>query len=51
MKKIIVIVSLIVLASCKTSKTHCDAYGELEYDIHKIDIDSQKKYTSVCTLK
>jgi len=51
MKKIIVIVSLIVLASCKTSKTHCDAYGELEYDIHKVELESQKKYSSVSALK
>jgi hypothetical protein len=51
MKKIIVIVSLIVLASCKTSKTHCDAYGELEYDIHKAELESQKKYSSDSALK
>ena len=44
-------VLMIVLCSCKTTKTHCDAYGEVEYDIHKSNVESQKKYSSVCTIK
>ena len=30
MKKISLIIGLIVLTSCKTSKTNCDAYGSYE---------------------
>lgn len=50
MKKIILLV-LLIATGCKSTKTHCDAYGEVEYDIHKVEQESQKKYTSVCTLK
>lgn len=42
---------LLVTLSCKSSKAPCDAYGEVEYDIHKSNVESQKKYSSVCTIK
>lgn len=51
MKKMLMLIPFLGLLSCKSAKTHCDAYGEVEYDIHKIELESQKKYTSVCTLK
>lgn len=50
MKKIILLV-LLITTGCKTTKTPCDAYSEVEYDIHKIQLESQKKYSTVCTLK
>jgi len=44
---------LLLLVSCKTSSHKCDAYGsvDLEFDIHKVSIEQQKKYTTVCTIK
>ena len=50
MKKIFIL-ALLITTGCKTSKSHCDAYGEVEYDIHKTNLEAQKKYTSVCTIK
>ena len=37
------------LAACKTTE-RCDAYTE-SYDIHEDQLDSQKKYSSVETLR
>lgn len=54
MKKVFIVGGLLLLmVSCKTSKHKCDAYGDtnIEYDIHQIDIESQKKYNSVTSLK
>jgi hypothetical protein len=51
MKKAAIVLLVLILQGCKTTKTHCDAYGEVEYDIHKTQLESQKKYTTVCTLK
>lgn len=42
---------MLVTLSCKSTKTHCDAYGEVDDDIHKSNLESQKKYSSVCTIK
>lgn len=50
MKKIVVLISL-ALVSCKSTKTQCDAYGEVEYDIHKSNAESQKKYTTTTSIK
>jgi hypothetical protein len=40
----------IVLSSCKTSQ-RCEAYGEVEYDIHKEQLEAQKKYCSIEKIK
>ena len=59
MKKISLIIGLIVLSSCKTSKTDCDAYGsyELKKDSTIVKIEhchieeEQYCFYSVDTLK
>lgn len=50
MKKLVVIL-VFGLYSCKTGKHKCDAYSNVEYDIHKIQLESGKKYTSTYTIK
>jgi hypothetical protein len=50
MKKIILL-ALLITTGCKTTKTHCDAYGQVEYDIHKLQLESEKKYSTTCTIK
>ena len=52
MKKLLVVTGLIVLASCKSTSHKCDAYGSVEeYDIHKNDLELQKKYSSYIVIK
>ncbi len=48
--------SLMVLTSCKTtSHVKCDAYSINnnieEYDIHKMEIEKNKKYSSIVSIK
>jgi len=41
MKKIILIlISVILLSSCKTSKASCDAYGKTNHDKNTLNNDS-----------
>jgi hypothetical protein len=41
-----------IMVSCKTSSHKCDAYGDVDIDdIHKINIESQKKYCSYVIVK
>lgn len=51
MKKLLILMALLV--SCKTTKHKCDAYSlsTEDPDIHKISFESQKKYSSVVTIK
>lgn len=54
MKKVFIVGGLLLLmVSCKTTEHKCDAYGDvnLEYDINQVDIESQKKYNSVTSLR
>ena len=58
MKKfsVLIILSLLVLTSCKTtSHVKCDAYSINnnieEYDIHKMEIEKNKKYSSFVSIK
>ena len=53
MKRILIAGGLLLLVSCKTSSHKCDAYGSVdpEFDIHKVSLEQQKKYTTVCTIK
>jgi hypothetical protein len=47
----VVMLLMLFVSSCKTTKTHCDAYGGAEYDIHKLQLESEKKYSTTCTIK
>ena len=54
MKKLIGGVLIVVVSACKTSSHKCDAYGYMEveeYDIHKLNAESQKKYSSCFVVK
>jgi len=58
MKKFLVLInlSLLVLTSCKTtSHVKCDAYSinenNEEYDINKIMLENNKKYSSFVSIK
>ena len=50
MKKLVLILVL-GLYSCKSTKHNCDAYGDLEYDIHKVQLENEKKYNSTYTIR
>ena len=51
MKKCIVVIALLAV-SCKSTSHKCDAYGSTnELDIHKVNIESQKKYCSYVVVK
>jgi hypothetical protein len=47
----VVMLLMLFVSSCKTTKTSCDAYGEVEYDINKSNLESQKKYHSYTSLR
>lgn len=58
MKKFLVLITLysVILTSCKTtSHVKCDAYSinnnVEEYDIHKIEMEKNKKYSSIVSIK
>jgi len=45
-----IIICFIILSSCKSSQK-CDAYTDVQYDIHESHTDEQKKYQSVETIR
>lgn len=62
MKKIILLTvilsSILLTTSCKSSQGHCDAYGskgaesnDLEFDVYKVHNDSMGKYVTTTSLK
>jgi hypothetical protein len=58
MKKTLMAITItMVIASCKSSKAHCDAYSKTEFyqdsefDISKQVLESQKKYQSCISLR
>ena len=54
MRRVLIVGGLLLLmGSCKTTEHKCDAYGDVnvEYDINQVEIESQKKYNSVTSLK
>ena len=49
MKKILLIITLLVITSCKTSKASCDAYGSVNHENSTLNSDTlvlQKKNLS-----
>jgi hypothetical protein len=44
MKKILLIITLLVITSCKTSKTSCDAYGSVNHDNNTLSNDTPVVY-------
>jgi hypothetical protein len=40
MKKIILIITLLVITSCKSSKTSCDAYGSVNHENDTLNSDT-----------
>lgn len=62
MKKIIsltvILSSILMSTSCKSSQSHCDAYGykgsesnDLEFDVCKVQNKSMGKYVTTISLK
>jgi len=40
MKKILLIITLLVITSCKTSKASCDAYGSVNHENNTLNNDT-----------
>jgi hypothetical protein len=40
MKKILLIITLLVITSCKTSKASCDAYGSVNHENSTLNNDT-----------
>lgn len=40
MKKILLIITLLVVTSCKTSKASCDAYGSVNHENNTLNNDT-----------
>jgi hypothetical protein len=43
-KLILILISVILLNSCKTSKASCDAYGKINHDNNTLSSDSVSEH-------
>ena len=44
MKKILLIITLLVITSCKSSKASCEAYGSVNHENNTLNSDTQVLY-------